>query len=150
MAKGKLKKILVFFICVLIILGVFPMFVGKDTIYVKTYESLLERKSQSFTELYFEDYSQLPKKVSTTGAIDFTFFIHNKEGITTTYYYYVYFVSIKGKKVGLASGSIDLANEDSKNIKVDYVFPDPNQTGRIVVELTNLNQKIDFLIPRNK
>jgi stress response protein SCP2 len=126
------------------------MFVGKDTIYVKTYESLLKRKSQSFTELYFEDYSQLPKKVSSNGELDFTFFIHNKEGKTTTYPYYVYFESIRGKKVGLASGSAQLSDEESKSIKVNYIFPDSNQTGRIVVELTNLNQKIDFLIPRNK
>ncbi len=125
------------------------MFVGRDTVYVKTYESLLKRKSQAFTELYFESYSSLPTRISKDGSLVFRFTIRNMEGESTAYPYIVYFVDQDGRKFALSSGSVTLPDSGEKIIEVKHTFLDSGQAGRIVVELTNLMQQIDFLIPRN-
>ncbi len=126
------------------------MFTGKDTIYVKTYESLLQRKSESYTELYFAGYSLLPTSIPKNGAINFTFVVSNLEGKEFSYPYIVYFVTKSGQRYMLDSGAINLPKDQSGKVNVSYVFTNPNQSGRVVVELTNINQKINFLLPRNQ
>jgi hypothetical protein len=102
--------------------------------------------NQEFTELYFNDYLALPKTVTAGQSISFSFTIHNVEGVTTAYPYTVYFLYPDGQKVPFVTDSVTLANNASTSINVSYQFHTSDTTGSVVVDLTQLNQTIDFLI----
>lgn len=125
------------------------MFVGRDTIYVKTYESLLKRKSEAYTELYFVNYTSLPTKINSDGSLSFSFTIRNMEGESTAYPYIVYFEDQSGRKFALSSGEVTLPDGGYRTIEVKHIFADSKQTGKIVIQLTSLMQQINFYIPRN-
>ncbi len=106
-------------------------------------------KKETYTELYFNDPETLPHFATTNGKANFSFSIHNVEGVTTTYPYTVVFAHSDGRVTRILKGSVTLANDAKQSIKVSHAFADANEKGKVVVTLTSMNQSIDFLIPNN-
>src|SRR5438128_1693021 len=102
-------------------------------------------KPEKLTELYFNDNVNLPSSETSNQVISFAFVIHNLE---TADYLYVYEVSVNvnGTRHIVDSGNVLVKNNQyyAKNEKFKLM----NSSGRqeVVVELTNIQQSIDFWI----
>jgi hypothetical protein len=103
--------------------------------------------TETFTELYFDDYSKLPTKSIAGDVTNFTFTIHNLEGKYMTYPYTVYFEYPSGQKVTIKSGQVDVPENGYANVNVKYTFQTSNLFGKVYVKLNNLDQKINFILP---
>jgi hypothetical protein len=99
-------------------------------------------KPEAFTELYFEDHSNLPKTIEKYKEYSFSFTIHNLEHKEVEYLYIVY-LQRDSEKTILDSGRLNLQNDEYKSQQVDF-GPLENLRAQIVVEITNKNQQIDF------
>jgi hypothetical protein len=142
----KLASFLIITLLVLVVAGIF-IYVNRTELYTEMNRLDLVPKPEALTELYFNDYAELPKTTVANQPISFSFTIHNLEGATTTYPYTVSFVYPDGTNNVFASSSVAIPNNGSDSVTIDYVFPQSNLTGSVVVNLTNLNQQIDFIVP---
>jgi len=102
---------------------------------------------ERYTELFFKDYELLPKNTVAGQTTSFTFVIHNLEFATSTYPYRVYFEYPSGGEVTFASGTVTVADQAYQDVTVAHTFLASNEEGEVVVELTSLDQQIDFLLP---
>jgi hypothetical protein len=108
----------------------------------------LIRTPAQYTELYFDNAASLPTSTLAGRPIAFSFTIHNVEGAPTVYPYVVYFAYPNGTQLVLAQGTISLPSDASTTVPVAYTFHTSNARGKIVVDLSSLNnQHIDFLLP---
>lgn len=99
-------------------------------------------KPETFTELYFENHTQLPDKVTRLQKYSFSFTIHNLEYQDMEYPYTVY-LQRDNEKTILTHGSVSLKQDESKTIE-NTIGPFKNLRTKIVVELTNKNQIISY------
>lgn len=104
-------------------------------------------ENQPLTELYFTDYAKLPTATVAGQPISFSFTVDNLEGVTTTYPYTVYFEDRNGDQTEMVKSSVTVANNATTSVSVPYTFNTSNLNGSVVVDLTQLDQKIDFLLP---
>jgi hypothetical protein len=118
---------------------------NKASIYNEFITLDLVPKPEKLTELYFNDNANLPSSVTSNQTIGFSFVIHNLE---TTDYLYTYEVSVnaRGTRRIVDSGHVLVKNNQyyvkSENI---HSLPLPGRQ-KVVVELTNKQQSIDFWI----
>jgi hypothetical protein len=101
-------------------------------------------KSEEYTELYFENHNNLPKFINNNSAYGFAFTVHNLESKDFDYSYVVYAESDKGKAL-IDAGNFNLKNGGSKSLNENF-GPLADSKIKIIVELLNKNQQIDFLI----
>lgn len=97
---------------------------------------------EKFTELYFEDHINLPKIITRWKQYSFVFTVHNLENQNMDYAYEVY-LQRDEQKIIIDSGEFSLKDNEFKSVKVD-LGPLKNLQSKIVVELMNKNQSIDF------
>jgi hypothetical protein len=102
---------------------------------------------ERFTELYFNNYSAIPKNTTANKPFTFSFTISNREGATTAYPYTVFFKDPSGTVDVFASNSVTLTDNTSSTVVISHTFVATGETGEIVVNLTQLNQQIDLLLP---
>lgn len=138
--------IVVIIVIAVVIAGSFYAYKNESMIYGTLASLNLIPQPERFTELYFENASDLPQATVAAQPISFSFGIHNVEYKTTTYPYEVYFEDAEGNMTILAENTVTLPENGSTVITVSYVFKASNEPGRIVVDLTSLNQQIDFLL----
>ncbi|MDP3727887.1 MAG: DUF1616 domain-containing protein [bacterium] len=105
----------------------------------------LKTSEESFTELYFEDHTNLPSTIALGETYDFSFSIHNLEQETTNYEYVVYIVEEDGTTTLVDSSSIKLKNEETATIGESFTLEDSFTTAKLVVEL-NTGEEIHFWI----
>lgn len=103
-------------------------------------------KPVNFTELYFRDQSTLPSKVSIQKWYSFTFTIHNMENRTMVYPYTVFIEQNNGAVHILESKKITIENNASASVQVGFILNAPVTQERVTVNLTSLNQQIDFWV----
>jgi hypothetical protein len=99
-------------------------------------------KPEAFTELYFEDHGNLPKTIEKYKEYSFSFTIHNLESKDMAYSYIVY-LQRDSERTILDSGGFGLQNDEYRSQREDF-GPLENLRTRVVVEITNKNQQIDF------
>lgn len=107
-------------------------------------------EAERFTELYFDNYESLPRRIDGGGALAFSFAIRNLEGAVTDYPYAVYVERQDGRRDIVSGGAIRLADRENKTVSVSNKIEDGAAANKIVVRLTNLNQEISFLLTNNK
>ena len=147
--KSRTTTILLFILFVILAASFF-LYQDKSAVYAELNSLKLIPQPEQFTELYFENSSNLPRSTVAKQPITFSFGIHNVEYATTTYPYEVYFEYPDGSQVDITSGIVTLPNDASTTIPVSYTFSASNLTGMIVVNLPSQdNQSIDFLLPDN-
>jgi hypothetical protein len=99
-------------------------------------------KPETFTELYFENHTQLSDTITRWQEYPFSFTIHNLEYKDMEYPYTVY-LQRDNEKIILSQGSVSLKQDEYKTIE-DTVGPFKDLRTKIVVELTNKNQIISY------
>lgn len=97
---------------------------------------------ETFTELYFENHTQLPGTITRWQKYLFSFTIHNLEYQDVDYPYSVY-LQRGDEKTTLSQGVVSLKKDEYKTIE-QTVGPFKDLRSKIVVELTNKNQIISF------
>lgn len=101
-------------------------------------------KPETFTELYFENHNQLPNTISQGQTYTYSFTIHNLENKDMEYHYAIY-GQRNGQKVFEDFYTINIKKDEFKTIN-DTVGPLKNLQTKMVVELTDQNQQISFLM----
>lgn len=123
------------------------IYIKRTAIYNEMNNLKLVPQPEPFTELYFDNVPGLPKATVAKQPISFSFTIHNVEYKPVVYPYNAYFETPDGTELIFASNSVSLASNDSTTITASFTPLASNETGEVVVNLTNLNQQIDFLLP---
>jgi hypothetical protein len=101
------------------------------------------KKPETFTELYFEDHLTLPKEITLFKENNFKFTIHNLENKDMEYPYEVY-IEVNGEKQSIDKNSVLIKNNEYKTITQTFIITTPIQRAKIVVNLIDKNQQIDF------
>lgn len=102
-------------------------------------------KSETFTELYFKNHANLPSKVILKQKYNFAFTLHNLEDKDMDYPYEMY-IDLNGNKLDLDKGSIFIKKDGYKTVDKDFTLKLPTGKVKVVVNLINKNQRIDFWI----
>ncbi len=106
-------------------------------------------QSEAFTELYFENYLHLPSEALPNHPYIFQFTLHNLEDKDMEYPYEVYF-EVGQDKVILDKATIFVKEGNYKTIQERFASASVLPKGKVVVDLINKNQHIDFLIEGKK
>lgn len=145
---AKTKEIITYILLILVFILFVLIVEGKSASINSVLKKLnLMPVPETFTELYFEDYSKLPTRSVAGETINFSFVIHNLEGKKVTYPYTVYFEYPSGQKINIKTGQIELNHEGFETVNVKYTFQTSNLYGKVYVRLNNLDQKINFILP---
>ncbi len=115
---------------------------------LRTVEAVqLQVTPQPFTELYFLDHTYLPTHIEPGTPISFSFVIKNNEYQPVTYSYQVY--ATDGlSSMDISSGNITLEHGKKTAIMQTFVLTSDKRE-QIIVELTNVNQKIHFWVDKD-
>lgn len=103
-------------------------------------------KPETFTELYIENHTKLPRSTEINTARTFSFTIHNLEYKTMTYPYEVYIEDIDGNKAEILKDIVKLDHDQKKTIPVYYQLNIPLQRAKVVVNLIGKKQQIHYWI----
>lgn len=133
-------------IVIIIILSTALAVIEKRPIIAQMNKWKLLPEPETFTELYFNDHLNLPSTVKVNTPQEFSFVIHNEEYQTMSYPYEIYIASPSGKNIFIDRHSVTLKQDQYKTIKEKFSVPTPVKREEVVVNLTNLNQQIDFWI----
>lgn len=106
----------------------------------------LTPKPETFTELYFEDHLNLPKRVVVGQENSFSFTIHNLEGKNVNYPLEVTVINeASSSTMTIFKGAVVVGDQESKTLPITYVIPEGlGEKIKIEVFLKNLNQRIFF------
>src|ERR1700677_2196121 len=107
-------------VIVVVVAGIFFLYQQKTVVYADLNSLKLIPQPERFTELFFQNASDLPRATVAGQPISFAFTIHNVEYATTTYPYEVYFESSDGEQVDFTSGTVTLPSDASTTIPVSY------------------------------
>jgi len=145
--KNKVKKInnirLLVTVAIFVIFTLFGIQVINSTPKLKEAIVLATtRKPETFTELYFEDHTNLPNTITRWKQYSFVFTLHNLEYQDMDYSYEVY-LQRDDQKIVIEKGELQLRNDEFKSVEVKF-GPLKNIRSKVVVELTNKNQPIHF------
>lgn len=102
-------------------------------------------RPERFTELYFENHTNLPKTKVKNETIFFSFTVHNLEGKDMQYPYVVYFKNNYGTTTVEKSGAFVKDNE-YKTITESYTFKSNSPQETLYVELTDKHQELHFAL----
>lgn len=100
-------------------------------------------KPETFTELYFENHLLLPSKIIYYKENDFKFTIHNLENKDMEYPYEVY-IDVNGEKQVIDEASVIVKSGEYKTIDENYEITLPTIRVKVIINLINKNQQIDF------
>jgi len=102
-------------------------------------------RPETFTELYFENHTQLPNKIVGWNTYPFSFTIHNLEDKDMEYPYSVYTIRDGKKVITYKEDKVTIKKGEYKTITATIKALKPLDT-KVVVDLTDKNQQISFLM----
>ena len=114
-------------------------------IIVVTVLILINKQTEPFTELYFEDHQSLPKEIELGKEYFFEFTIHNLENKRTEYLYEIkQEIGIKNEVINTRIFSMDHNHSITfiEPFRINQIFWD----ARIMVNLPSKNQEIHFWV----
>ncbi len=118
---------------------------NRASVYNELFALDLIPKPEKLTELYFIDHASLPSTVASNQEISFAFVIHNLE-MTDYQYTYDVFVDANGALQIADSGKV-LVEDNQYYVKTEkFTLIRSSERQKIMVELTNKQQSIDFWI----
>ena len=141
-ARLVLRIVLPIFIIACLVTGVF-LLVNYVPSVKEAFILATTKKPETFTELYFEDHLSLQKEITVFKENNFKFTIHNLENKDMEYPYEVY-KDINGEKQMIDKSSVLIKNNEYKTITEDFTLAVPMQRFKVVVNLIDKNQQIDF------
>ena len=116
-------------------------------------------KTETFTELYFENHTELPTLVASpdeftwynnpnTNLYQFSFTIHNLENKDMFYNYEIY--SFEHEQAVIDQGRVFIKNNQSKTITENFTLPSDSSRTKVTVNLINKKQQISFWVEDKK
>ena len=112
------------------------------TVVVVIVLTLITQSTEPFTELYFNDHTELPSTVSLGEEYEFSFVIANHEGEIVEYDYLIFLEYSSGEEVLIESSSIILNDGESAIIDESFDITTSFGSARVVVALED--QEIYF------
>lgn len=107
----------------------------------------LTPQPESFTELYFENHSEISRATEINTPQTFSFTIHNHEHKTVNYQYEVYIQDDKTSSVSaIAKESVTLTQDQKKTFPISFLLLTPLERAKVVVNLINKKQEIHYWI----
>lgn len=145
--KAGMISSIIFFIAIISVLTFLPIsFTGiTNTIYPELYAWNIIPKPETFTELYFQNHESLPFEILPNQKYSFVFTLHNEENRNMIYPYSVY-VLTDNRKITLQQKSIALRENQVKNISINFSTSAALPKSKIIVDLPDKKQSIDFWI----
>jgi len=101
---------------------------------------------ERFTELYFENHTELPKFATKDESYEFKFTIHNLEHQTKQYKYEISITDDKEDKQILKVKTLTLKHDEFATIPIYFKLLKQVDKARVVVKLVNKDQEIAFWI----
>jgi hypothetical protein len=149
--KKNLKVILrlIYFVIAIELLALSFLTIQSNPTIMNTITLATTVKPETFTELYFEDHLKLPTTLVPNKEYSFKFTIHNLENKEMNYKYQVY-VEDANQKFLLDNDSVVIKKDESKTIPETLHLPGLNTKAKVVINLTNKNQQIDYWIEGGK
>jgi hypothetical protein len=145
--KNKTSRRLILFVIIPLIILIIISGIFITARYVPSFNQALilatTVKPEAFTELYFEDHLSLPGKIVPGKENIFSFTVHNLENRDMQYSYEVY-LDQSGAKQAVDSGSFLIKNNEYKTVIEKFKILLPASRIKVVVDLKNKNQQIDF------
>lgn len=114
-------------------------------------------KPEAFTELYFENHTELPRLMAypnqftwydnaSTNLYSFSFTINNLENKPMNYPYEVY--SFEHNKILIDQGKLFINPNESKTLTEQFTLSNNHSRTKVVVNLIEKNQQISFWIDK--
>lgn len=144
-----MKKYTSIFVVCLIVATLYASYVYRDALYRQMDALKLIPRPELFTELYFENHTNLPKQIVKGETISFSFTIHNLEGKDKEYPYVVYFKNDYGTTT-VAQSTAFVKNNEYKTITESYTFKSASEKETLYVELTDKKQELHFALRGEK
>lgn len=111
------------------------VFAQRSAIVSQLSEWRLLHEREGLTELYFTDYTNLPKSLAAGSQHTIAFTVHNLEHRATTYHYKLVAASQRGTEKTLGSGTFMLDHDDVRRGSADIIVPAFDPQLAIKVEL---------------
>lgn len=138
-----MKYTVIFLVAVIALIALF-VFLEKPLTAILANNHLLP-EPETFTELYFENHQNLPSRVEAGEKYTFAFSVHSVETQPMTYPYRIY-IQANNKKFPVKNGSFSLNPDQKKTFHEEFTTSSYTTPAKVVVELINKNQSIDFWI----
>jgi hypothetical protein len=145
--KG-LRSSLFFSMAVFILVLAFISNAYRFQIYNELNYLKLTPQTEKFTELYFENSSNLPRVSKEGETMFFSFTIDNLEGKDKQYHYSVCLKNESGMTL-IDDNTASIKSGESRTINETYTFPVSYPKEILFVELPELNQEIHFFLANN-
>jgi hypothetical protein len=100
-------------------------------------------KGAPFTELYYNNYSELPQNIRLNQTYNFSFTINNRETEEQIYLIRVR-VEYDGKKKSILSSDVKIDPDQSLSFPVSFNMNEPFAQAKIAVRLDNIGHEIHF------
>ena len=112
--------------------------------------SFVIRSEHSLTELYFENYEQLPKKIELGKVYDFSFTVNNKNFYAREYLYSIAHERYSGSVI-IDSGYseveyITLRPYEKRTVTASFKITNSFDFAKIKIKLINSEQEIHFWV----
>jgi len=107
----------------------------------------LSAKHSPLTELFFTDYLALPATIQAGQTVPVNFTIRNVEGTDVQYPYTVYLVTTGGRRIEVANGIAEVANEEIVAVHTSYTFKSNSLPVTFYVELPTSGKRISAVVP---
>jgi hypothetical protein len=106
-------------------------------------------KSETYTEIFFNDSDRLPTSTVKDQPMTFSFTIHPVTNVEVDVPYRVYFQPDVGFPESIRAGTLRFQPGDSRQVPVYYIPRQTKLRGKVVVELPAAGQQIYFLLGYN-
>lgn len=103
----------------------------------------ISEKPERITELYFTNYSSIPKKLKINNVYKINFTTTNRELRNEEYAYRAFMIEDDKEQI-ISSKRFELLNNQSKNQQIEFMPVKPNSQIKIVIKLLNKKQQIRF------
>ncbi|HUD11229.1 MAG TPA: hypothetical protein VMS08_02360 [Candidatus Saccharimonadia bacterium] len=138
-----LLRRLLFYVAAGIIIGTGIVIYQADPAIRQTVVLATTVKPDPVTELYFNDYQNLPNQLALKQPFSFSFHISNHMARTISYRYTVADVTAS-QTTQVTNGEVTVRDGGGVNETVHFALPQANEPSQIIVSLQNPVQHIDF------
>jgi len=148
--SSKTRLTITLIIAAILVYVAFDLYYQSGFAYAELQKMDLVPVPEHYTELYFDNASYLPFTIAKGQTASFAFSIHNLEGADTNYPYSVYLQDVKGGKTIIATGTARVASTMTDTVTIAHTFKIEPGADMFVVDLSSIDEKIDFLVNTNE
>lgn len=99
-------------------------------------------ENEPYTELYFENYSNLPKEIKLNKTYYFSFTVRNMENKRLKY---IYSIDLNSTKL-IDGGEFEISHNQSISLQKSFIIKKHLDSVKINVNLINKDQRIYFWV----